>query len=131
MRKRNMTLGKAIREFIIANPGATTEAVMEATGCKNKQQIYQARTYLNTQGILKNAVEKVRQVVAGEPIPMDLEAALPASGLRLKLREGRKMIGTLGITHSGVKFTPANGKKAPGRQVAWKLLRALSDIEVG
>jgi hypothetical protein len=135
MKRRNMTLGKAIREYILAHPDASTEAVMEATGCKTKQQVYQARTYLTTQGLLKKAAAGVRDTIAAAvgaaPAPVNLEVEMPASGLRLKLREGKRMVGTLGITHTGIKFTPANGKKVPERQVAWRILKALSGIDVG
>lgn len=126
--KRNNELGKSIREFIVANPEADTAAVMKATGCRNPKQVYQARTYAKANGLLKQAAARA-QAIIGEP--MQLETAVPASGIRLKLREGKRMIGTLGISHDGVKFIPANGKKVPVATLKWQMLKLLSGLEVG
>jgi hypothetical protein len=135
-RKRNMQLGASIREYITNHPNATTEEVMAATGAKIKQQVYQQKTYMKMNSTPKRrAVEAHRPAAAisanGVPDPVNMEVSLPASGLRLKLKDGKKMVGTLAIGHHGIRFTPANGKKMPANQMPWRVLKALSGIEVG
>jgi len=138
MRKRNMQLGATIREYLTNHPEATTEEVMAATGAKVKQQVYQQKTYMKLNNKVRRTTSRMtesqRPAIAaanGVPDPVNMEVSLPAAGLRLKLKEGKKMVGTLGISHQGIRFTPANGKKMPANQMPWRVLKALSGIEVG
>lgn len=100
-RKRDMSLNRTVREYIVAHPKATTEDIVDATGC-TKQQVYAAKTALKASGLLPTA-DAVIEPDSSPPVmePLFLDINIPPSGLRLKVRG----VGILDITGNGFSFT--------------------------
>lgn len=128
MKKRNMRLGATIRDYLSQHPDASTNDVMAATGAKTKQQVYQAKTYMKLNAIVRPA--PAATVENGQPRPLEMAISLPDGGIRLQVREGQRMGFTLGITHKGIRFTPVNGRKDTENVLPWHLVRALADAGI-
>ncbi len=54
-----------------------------------------------------------------------VKMTVPSTGICLKLDNGAGMIGTLGISQTGLKFSSSNAKKRPARELPFEVFNSL------
>lgn len=62
---------------------------------------------------------------ATEASMFQVKMTVPSTGICLKLDNGAGMIGTLGISQTGLKFSSSNAKKRPARELPFEVFNSL------
>ena len=120
-----------LRKFVESNPEASIDEIQRMTGCSRSSAFTaRARARKAQNGLIKTQQEQVLGQAAGvasigfaqAPIGMQIDVG---AGLRLKMTEKKRTLGTVEINPTGLSFIKANGKKKPTKSIPWGLIEGL------